>query len=93
MVGQPVPVTGISLGVAWTIGVEVALKVGVAEALGLEVALKVGVAVGVDEGDAVAVAVGVGVVQALMLVVQAIPGEGQQNLVPSGPQISTLPAD
>lgn len=74
MVGQSIPVTGISLGVANALGVPEAdaVEVGVAEAVAVGVAVAKAVAVGV--GDAVAT------VHKVKSVVQEAPREGQQKL-------------
>lgn len=89
MVGQSVPVTGISLGVANALGVPEAdaIEVGVAEAVASGV-----VSVAIVTGIGVIVGVGDGVVHKVKSVVQEAPNEGQQKLdVPHGDICPTFP--
>ena len=83
IVGQPVPVTGISLGVANALGV--------AEADAVEVGVADAVAVGVARVVGVGVRVGVGVATAhnVISVVQDAPRDGQQKRCV--PQVAICP--
>jgi hypothetical protein len=87
MVGQSVPVTGISLGVAEATGVAeaVAVDVGVAEAVDVGVAEAVAVGVSVAKGVGVLVGVGEAEAHKVKSVVQDAPSEEQQKFtVPHG---------